>query len=306
MKRYIIIRLFQGIVTLFVISLVVFSLVRLTGDPSILFLGEVATPKDRQEIRHKLGLDKPLTTQYAIFIHDAARGDFGRSIAAKRHVIDLIRERLPNTLKLIVVAVIIGFSFGVPLGVVAAVKKGHFVDKLARVVAASGQSMPIFWLGIMLIEIFSVQLRVLPTSGMSGWKSYFMPAFCLGILLMAGIIRLLRASMLDALDTEYVKMARIKGVPEKVVIWKHAFRNSLLAMISFSAMQIVILITGSIAVETVFAWPGYGRMAYESIMHRDFPMIQGMVLVTASIIILVNLATDFFYAYLDPRIRLTT
>lgn len=306
MRRYIFVRLVQGIVILFIISVVVFGLARLTGDPSIYFLGEEPTPEERAEIRRSLGLDKPLTTQYWIFVRGAVRGDFGRSIMSRRPVSESIKDRLPNSIKLDVVALFIAFLIGLPLGVLGAARKGSYWDKLARVIAGLGQSIPVFWLGIVLIMVFSVHLRLLPTSGMVGWKSYIMPGFCLGIFMMAGILRLLRANMLDVLDSEFIKMARIKGVSERMVIWHHALRNSLLAVVSFAGLYAAILIGGAIAVETVFAWPGFGRLAYESIMGRDYPVIQGVVLTSAVIIILANLATDIIYAYLDPRIRYTT
>ena len=304
MRRYIFIRVMQGFVTLFILSIAVFGLVRLTGDPSILFLSEVATQKDRDEIRHMLGLDKPLVVQYMIFAGNAVRGDFGTSIVGKRTVIELIKDRLPNTVRLLGVAVLMAFVIGFPLGVMAAAKQGRFVDVFARTLAGLGQAMPAFWLGLLMIALFAVRLRILPTSGMGGWQSYLMPGFCLAIFLMSGIIRLLRASMLDVLDTEYIKMARIKGVSERMVIWKHALKNSLLAVVTFSGMQMAALMSGSIVVESIFAWPGFGMMSYESMMMRDFPMIQGLVLTTAVIMILANLITDILYAYLDPRIKL--
>jgi peptide/nickel transport system permease protein len=195
------------------------------------------------------------------------------------------------------------FIFSIPLGVLAAVRKDTALDVCVRVIAGLGQSLPTFWVGLMLIHIFVVMLGILPSSGMGSWKHYLMPAFCMGNFLMAGIVRLLRSSMLEVLDSDYIRLARVKGVSQTAVIWSHALRNSLLSVLSFGGMYIAIMITGAILIETVFAWPGFGRLAYSAIVNQDFPLIQGVILMAGAIVMVANLLTDISYAYLDPRIR---
>ena len=303
MQRYIVMRLFQNIIALIILSMIIFFLVRLSGDPALLMLPEGATQEHYQEMRAQLGLDKPIYVQYGIFLANAARGDFGRSIRTKRVVIASIKEALPNSMKLVVVSMVMAILISIPLGVMAAVKKGAFIDTFARVVAGLGQSLPTFWVGLMLIQLFVVWLGILPASGMETWKHYLMPAFCLAIYLVAGIVRLLRSSMLDALDSDYIKMARIKGVSERVIIYKHALRNSILPILSFGGMYVAIMITGAILIETVFAWPGIGRLAYRAIVSQDFPLIQGVVMAAAVVVMTANLITDILYSFFDPRIR---
>jgi len=303
MRRYIVIRLLQTVVTLFILSMVIFGLVRLSGDPALLMLPETATEEDYRYMRAQLGLDKPIYVQYGIFITNALRGDFGRSIRTRRPVVESIRETLPNSMKLVGVSLFITIILGFPLGIIAAAKKDTYADTFARVIAGLGQSLPTFWVGLMMIQIFVVLLGVLPASGMGSWRHYLMPSACLGIFVMAGVVRLLRSSMLEVLDSEYIRMARIKGVSERVIVWKHALRNSLLSVLSFGGMYIAIMITGAILIETVFAWPGFGRLAYASIVNQDFPLIQGIVLTSGAVVMVTNLITDILYAYLDPRIR---
>jgi len=266
-------------------------------------LPEGATKEHYQEMRAYLGLDKPIYVQYCIFITNAMKGDFGKSIRTKKPVIDSIKEMLPNSIKLVAVSMVMAFIISIPLGVMAAVKKGTFIDTFARVIAGLGQSLPTFWVGLMLIQLFVIRLGVLPASGMETWKHYLMPAFCLAIYLVAGVVRLLRSSMLEALDSEYIKMARIKGVSEMIIVYKHALRNSLLPVLSFGGMYIAIMITGAILIETVFAWPGVGRLAYRAIVSQDFPLIQGVVMAAAVVVMTANLITDILYSYFDPRIR---
>lgn len=296
-------RLVQNIIALLILSMIVFGLVRLSGDPALLMIPEGSTEQDYQLIRAELGLNQPVYVQYGVFLANAIRGEFGRSIRTKKPVAESIREMLPNSMKLVGVSMLIALLFSLPLGVISAVKKGTYLDTFARVVAALGQSLPTFWVGLILIQVFVVHLGLLPATGMESWKNYIMPAFCLGIFVMAGIARLLRSSMLEALGSEYIKMAKIKGVSGRVVIWKHALRNSLLPVLSFSGMYVAIMITGAILVETVFAWPGFGRLAYTAITHQDFPLIQGVVLTAGGVVMAANLVTDILYAYLDPRIR---
>ena len=304
MRRFILLQLMQMVLTLIVLSAAIFGLVRLGGDPVLQFLPPEATQEEYQALRVQFGLDKPVYFQYWRFLVSAAKGDFGTSIFTKRPVIDSIKEMLPNSIRLVAVSTFVAFLIAIPLGVMAAVKKGTAVDTTARVIAGLGQSAPSFWVGLILIQFFAVQLRVLPSSGMGTWKHYIMPSTCLAFFILAGPIRLLRSSMLEALDSEYIRLAKIKGVSPRSIVWKHALRNSLLPVVSFSAMYIASLVTGAILVETVFAWPGIGRLSYRAILNQDYPVIQGVVLTTAVIVIGANFIADILYAYIDPRIRL--
>lgn len=303
MQRYILFRLMQAVVTLFVISIVVFLLARASGDPLHLMMPMEASKEDYDLVRKELGLDRPLHIQYVVWLGKVAQGDFGKSLRAKVPVKELLAQRLPNSMKLALVALTFTMLLALPLGIVAAVKKGSGVDTVAKVVALLGQSMPTFWLGIVLMIIFAVWLRWVPTSGMGSLKHYLMPAFTLGWFITAGVMRLVRSSMLEVLDSEYVKLARIKGVSERRVIWLHALRNALIPVITFAAVYFAIFIGAAVVVETVFNWPGVGRLAYEAVIWRDFPIIQGVVITVAAIVMVLNLAVDVVYAYIDPRIR---
>ena len=303
MQRYILRRFFQSLLALLAISMLIFIMRRLTGDPVMLMLPDDASREDIAQLRHALGLDQSLPVQYWVFISKAGRGDFGRSIKGQMPVSEMIKDRLPNSLKLGAVALCIAVLLAFPLGVVAAVKKGTALDTMANIVAVLGQSLPQFWVGIVLIQIFAVQLRWLPVAGVGTLWHYILPAFTLGWFVVAGMMRLLRSSMLDVMGSEFVKLARIKGVPESTVIWKHALRNAMIPVLTFGAIYLTILVTGAILVETVFAWPGLGQLIYQGIVFRDFPVVQAVVLLTAGIVIVVNLLVDILYAYVDPRIR---
>jgi peptide/nickel transport system permease protein len=263
-----------------------------------------ATQEDYAEARRYLGLDRPYVEQYLSFVGKAVRGDFGTSLRARKPVIDLIRERLPNSLKLAVFAMGISLAMAFPLGVMAAVKKGTGIDRAAQVIAVLGQSLPTFWLAIILVEFVSGRLQWLPAAGNdAGFASYILPGFTLGWFVVAGMMRLLRSSMLEVLDSDYVKLARVKGVAERRVVWLHALKNALIPVVTFAGVYFAILVTTAIVVETVFAWPGLGRLAYEGISSRDFPVIQAVVLTTAAIVALISLCVDCLYAVIDPRIR---
>lgn len=303
MQRYIVRRLFQSVLALLAISLLVFLMSRMTGDPTMLMLPDDASQEDIARLRRALGLDQPLTVQYWVFLSKAVQGDLGRSIKGQMPVTEMLTERLPNSLKLAAVAMGVAVLMAFPLGVVAAVKRGTAFDTVANIVAVLGQSLPQFWVGIVLIQIFAVRLRWLPVAGVGTLWHYVLPAFTLGWFVVAGMMRLLRSSMLDILGSEFVKLARIKGVPETAVIWKHALRNAMIPVLTFGAVYLAILVTGAILVETVFAWPGIGQLIYQGIVFRDFPVVQAVVLLTAGLVIAVNMLVDILYAYLDPRIR---
>lgn len=303
MQRYIVVRAGQSVVALLILSLIIFALGRMSGDPVVLLLPPDATQEAEDILRRSLGLDQPWPVQYWKFISNAAQFDFGDSIKAKRPVLDLITPKVMNSVRLGLAAMVITLAIGIPLGVLAAVKRDTFFDGGAKLIAILGQSLPQFWVGIMLIQLFTVQLDLLPAAGTGGISHYVMPAFTLGWWVAAAIMRLLRSSMLEALDGEYIKMARIKGLPEWKIVWKHTFKNALIPVLTFAGTYLATFITGAILVETVFAWPGLGRLVYDSIIWRDFPVLQSLVLMIAAVVITVNLAVDIAYAYIDPRIR---
>jgi peptide/nickel transport system permease protein len=303
MLRFVAARLVQSLVALAIISVVVFVLARATGDPLYLILPMSASQEDFDNARRYLGLDRPYVEQYLSFVGRAVTGDFGNSLRARRPVSELIRERLPNSLKLALFAMGVSLAMAFPLGIMAAVHKGTGLDRFAQIVSVLGQSLPTFWVAILLVEFVAGRLQWLPAGGNEGFTSYVLPGFTLGWFVVAGLMRLLRSGMLEVLDSEYVKLARVKGVGEGRVIWLHALKNALIPVITFAGIYFAILVTTAIVVETVFAWPGLGRLAYEGISSRDFPVIQAVVLTTAAIVAVVNLCVDCLYAVIDPRIR---
>jgi len=306
MLRFVLARLSQAAITLLLFSVVIFGLARATGDPLTLVLPMVATEEDFANARRYLGLDRPLYAQYVTFVGRAATGDFGTSIRSRRPVVELLRERLPNSLALAAFSMAVSLLIAFPLGVLAAVRRGTALDSGAKVLATLGQSLPTFWVGIVLIEVVAGRLQWLPAGGSGSLAHYILPGFTLGWFVVAGLMRLLRSAMLEVLDAEYVTTARAKGAPEVSVVWRHALRNALIPVVTFAGVYFAILVTSAIVVETVFAWPGMGRLAYEAITGRDFPVIQAVVLVTAAIVVTVNFAVDLLYAVIDPRIGLAS
>ena len=303
MQRYIVGRLFQSVVSLVVVSVVVFALVRFSGDPIAIMAPPEATQQDIELIRAYLGLDRPWTVQYWRFATRALQGDFGQSIRFRRPAMDLIFERYGATLELGGLAVLIVIVVAIPVGVHAAVRRGTALDYVARGFAAVGQAMPPFWLGLLLVLLFGVLLRLLPTSGRGTPLHILLPGITLGWFAVAGLMRLTRSAMLDVLGSEYVKLARIKGLPERQVIWKHAFKNAALPVVTFAALLFVALLNGSIIVETVFSWPGLGLLVIEAVDSRDYPIVQAVVMCLSAMYIGVNLIVDMLYAYLNPKIR---
>jgi peptide/nickel transport system permease protein len=304
MKRYIVQRLLQGIVLLFLVAAIVFFLGRLTGNPVDLMLPEGSPPEDRIAMIKSLGLDGPLYRQFLIFIGNALHGDLGTSIRMREPAVDVFFSRLPNTLAIIPFAILFAVAVGIPLGVVASLNRGNIVDRAAGAVAVMGIATPSFWLGVVLIFVFSVQLGWLPSGRMGGPEHYVLPVITLGSFLVAGFMRLVRSSMLDVMGSEFVKLARIKGLSEAVVVWKHCLRNALIPVLTLWGVFVGNLITGAIVVETVFAWPGVGRLTYEAVIYRDFPLLQAIIILKAMLILTINLGVDILYAYVDPRIRL--
>jgi peptide/nickel transport system permease protein len=305
MGRFIVRRLLHGLVLLFMVATVVFVLGRLTGNPVDLMLPEDATAEDRTRLIKSLGLDGPMHTQFLVFIGNALQGDLGTSIRMRQPAVDLFFSRLPNTLVIIPWAILLAMVVGIPLGVVAALNRGNMLDRGAGTIAVLGIATPNFWLGIVLIFVFSVELGWLPSGRMGGPEHYVLPVITLGTFLTAGFMRLTRSSMLDVLESEFVKLARIKGLSETVVIWKHCLRNAMIPLLTLWGVFVGNLITGAIVTETVFAWPGVGRLTYEAVIYRDFPLLQAVIILKSILILSINLLVDILYAYVDPRIRLS-
>jgi peptide/nickel transport system permease protein len=303
MWRFLIGRVLQTVLSMLVVISIVFVLTRLSGNPVHLLLDVNASDRDQQILMHHLGLDKPLPVQYAIYVTNVVRGDFGNSVLSRRPVTEHIWERLPATAELGFVAMFLSVLIGVPLGMYSAVRRGGALDSGARIFAVLGQSMPAFWLGLMLILIFAVLLGFLPAGGRGGIEHIVLPAFTLGYFTSAAILRLTRSAMLEVLGSDYIKFARLKGLPERVVLWKHGLKNALLPVVTFAVMLFVQFLGGAVVTETVFAWPGLGRLILESITTRDYPIVQAGVLVLSGLYLTGNLMVDFLYGYLNPRIR---
>ena len=303
MCRYLFGRLLQTVLSMLVVVSIVFVLTRLSGNPIYLLLDVNATQRDQEILTRHLGLDKPLPVQYGIYVMNVAAGDFGSSIISRRPVVEHIWERLPATVELGFVAMFMSILIGVPLGMYSAVRRGGALDTGARVFAVLGQSMPTFWLGLMLILFFGVVLGVLPAGGRGGLLHLVLPAFTLGYFTSAAILRLTRSAMLEVLGSEYIKFARLKGLHEQVVLWKHGLRNALLPVVTFAVLLFVQFLGGAVVTETVFAWPGLGRLILESITTRDYPVVQAGVLVLSALYLTGNLFVDLLYSYLNPRIR---
>jgi peptide/nickel transport system permease protein len=305
MRRYIVHRLWQGVILLILVATIVFFLGRLTGNPADLMLPEDATEEDRVALIETLGLDAPVYEQFGIFIANAVRGDLGESHRYRGPVVDIFFSRLPNTLKIVPAAMLLAMIMAIPLGILSALRRGGIVDRVSGTIAVLGIATPNFWLGILLIYVFSVQLGWLPSARMGGYLHYVLPTITLGTFLVAGFMRLIRSSMLDILDSEFVKLARIKGLSEAVVVWKHCLRNALIPVLSLWGVFMGGLVTGAIVTETVFAWPGIGRLTYEAVIFRDYPLLQAVIIMDAVLILFINLTIDILYAYIDPRIRLS-
>ena len=304
MKQYILRRVGYSLLSLFLLSLIIFLFVRVTGDPMSLLTEPGASPEDIEAMRHQFGLDQPLWVQYWHFVAAFITGDFGQSFYYRTPVLDLYFQRLPNSLMLAAVAMTLSLLIGIPSGILAAVRVDRFWDSAGKIFALLGLSLPQFWVGLVLILVFSVSLGWLPSSGSGTVWHLLMPAFTLGWYFAAAHMRLTRSSMLEVLGSEYVKLARLKGLPEALVIGKHALKNALIPVITLAGINLVVMINVAIVVETVFAWPGIGRLLYEGVTFRDFPVVQAVVVIGGSMIILVNLLVDILYALIDPRIRL--
>ena len=303
MQRFIVVRLLQAIVTLLFLSLAVFLSVHLTGDPALFLLGPESTEDDYQQMKENMGLDKPLPVQYGLFLTRAARADFGESHISQQPARKELLARFPATLQLAGAAFLLTMVIGIPLGILSAVKRDSIFDYIGKLFAVVGIAAPSFWIAIMLILLFGAILGWLPTFGRGGIDHFILPAFVLSWSGMAGVLRLARSSMLEVLDSEYVKFARIKGLPERIVIYKHALKNSVIPVLTFSGLTLAGLLNGSVVIEVIFAWPGIGRLMLQGINQRDFPIIQATVLTAGAFYIATALLVDILYAYVNPRIR---
>jgi len=303
-KQYIARRVGYSLLSLLLLSLTIFLFIRLTGDPTALLTEPGASEDDIAAIRQKFGLDQPLWIQYGVFIGNVLQGGLGDSFYYQTSVVELYLTRLPNSLLLATTAMSFSLLLGIPTGILAAVKVGRFWDSAGKLFALLGLSLPSFLVGLLLILLFSVYLEWLPSSGSGGFWHLLMPAFALGWYFAAAHMRLTRSSMLEVMGSEYIKLARLKGLSETRVIAKHAFKNALIPVITLAGINLINMINVAVVVETVFAWPGIGRLLYEGVSFRDFPVVQGVVVIGGAMIVIVNLLVDIVYAIIDPRIRL--
>jgi ABC-type dipeptide/oligopeptide/nickel transport system permease component len=303
MLQYLFKRLWHTVFVLIGISMISFFFIHLSGDPVLLMLPADASHQETETLREQLGFNDPIHVQYLRFAWQAVRGKFGNSLYYKVPAIELILERLPASLELAVAAMLIALLVAVPIGIVSAVRRGSLLDMGSMLGALFGLSMPHFWLGIMMILLFSVKLGWLPTSGRGTLAHLVMPALALGMSLMAMFARLTRSVMLEVLSLDYIRTARSKGLREPVVIYKHAFKNALIPIVTVAGMQFGFLLGGTVIIETVFAWPGVGRLVVQAIFNRDYPLVQATVLVLSVIFVAVNFLVDMLYMYLDPQIN---
>jgi len=303
MTRFLVRRAGQSVIVLWVVVTFVFFLVRLSGDPVALMLPEDASAQDAAALRHQLGLDRALGQQYALFLGAALRGDFGVSLRQNQPSLGMVLARMPATLSLAGVAVALTVLIAVPIGVLAATRPNGWLDQLARAAAVVGQSMPVFWLGILLILLFAVRLRVLPAFGEGGLRHALLPGITLAAYSAPVTMRMLRSNLLDVLYADYVRTARAKGLAERVVLYKHAVRNAAIPVLTVFALRIGVLLGGAVVTEQVFAYPGMGQLVLQAIAQRDYPVVQAFVAVVACLIVALNLVLDLGYALLDPRVR---
>lgn len=303
MLRLLLVRLVQIPAIIIAMSLLVFIFLNASGDPAQLLMPTGATERDIEEMRRALGLDRPLYVQYWTFLSNALQGDFGTSLRSRQPAMDTVLAALPATLELAFAAIIISTAISIPLGIAAAVKRNSPIDTIATVVAVLGQSMPVFWLGILLILLFSVTLNWLPVSGRGSWQSLVLPAVTLGWYMNALMTRLTRSAMVEVLNEPYIRTARAKGMPMRTIIFKHAFRNARIPILTIWGLQAGTMLTGTFVTETVFAWPGLGRASIHAVLGRDFPVVMASIAIFTLIFVFINLIVDLAYYALDPRIR---
>ena len=303
MRHYIARQLVQFVVVILGISILAFAILHVLGDPVLLLLPQNAGKEEFERYRHLLGLDRPLYVQYGKFLSKAVVGDFGKSWYADTPAFRLVLERMPPTIYLTFAGLFVALLISLPLGILAALKRHSWVDNLCTTIAVAGQAVPLFWLGIMMIIVFSVRLRLLPASGYDSWENFLMPSFCLGAALAPLTMRLVRSGVIEVMNMDFIKTARAKGVAESMVVIKHAFRNACIPVITVIGLQFGQLLGGAIITETVFAWPGVATLTVESIRNQDFPVVQCAVILHALVIVSLNLIVDLTVAFIDPRIR---
>jgi len=304
MRTYVLSRLAQSALTLLGVSVLVFVILRvLPGDPARMLLPDGAPESAVAELNRQLGLREPLVVQYGLFLGSVARGDFGQSFQYRAPALRVVLERLPATVQLTLAAMFITIAAGVPLGIFTAVRRGTRYDVAGTIVAVLGQSLPNFWLGIMLILLFGVALRWLPTSGFAGWTSLVLPAVTLAAFPTALVARLTRSSMLEILNRDYIRTGRAKGLAERRVVFRHALRNAAIPVLTVIGLQIGALLGGAVITESIFAWPGMGKLIVDAIFFRDFPVVQTVLILAATVFVVINLAVDLLYTVIDPRIR---
>ena len=303
MRSYLLRRLWQAVLVLFGVSVVVFLILHLTGDPAALLLPPDATAEDVARFRKAMGFDDHVAVQYVRFLKGALRGDFGESVRHGEPAMHLVLERLPATFELAGAGLLLAMCLAIPAGIISAVKRNTPIDYVSTVVALMGQAMPTFWLGIMLILVFSVRLSWLPSSGRGDFQHLILPAVTLGLFTTARITRLTRSGMLEVLGQDYIRTARAKGVSEQPVVWKHALKNAAIPIITIVGIELGTLLGGSVITETIFAWPGVGRLSVQAIFNRDYPVVQAAVFLLASTFVFLNFIVDVAYTWLDPRIR---
>jgi ABC-type dipeptide/oligopeptide/nickel transport system permease component len=302
MGPYLLKRLYHSFIVILGITLIIFIITHMIGDPVVLLLSPEATQADREELQRQLGLDRPLPIQYMVFLKDAVRGDFGISFRHQRPALELVLHHLPATLELTLAAMFLSILISIPLGILASMKPGSLLDRTGMTFALFGQSAPVFWIGIMFILLFGVKLRWFPVSGRGGIENLIMPAMTLALFSTAIQTRLTRSSMIDILDKDFIRTARSKGLHEFKVILKHGLKNALIPIITIVALQFGMMLSGAVITETIFAWPGVGRLAVNAIYNRDYPVIQAAVFVTSFFFIFINLIVDIIYTKIDPRI----
>ncbi|UDM51175.1 ABC transporter permease [Cupriavidus sp. MP-37] len=296
-------RLLHGLISILGASVIIFLISRLSGDPLALLLPADAPPEVIEQTRQHLGLDQPLVAQYLVFLRNAVTGDFGNSYRWQEPALGLILERLPATVELALAALAFSIAMAVPFGVLSAVYRGSWFDRFAKVFAMAGQAMPNFWVGLLLILLFAVQLNWLPAFGRDSWNSLVLPAIALGWYPVAAQTRVVRSAMLDVLDSDYIRMGRAMGLPERVLVWKYALRNAAIPLVTILGVYFAAMLGGAFVVEVIFAWPGVGRTVVEAVFARDFPVVQAGVMLTSVLFVLSNLLVDLSYGLIDPRIR---
>ncbi len=307
MKRYIIKRLLQTVIVIIGVTVISFGVLFMTGDPTMLLLGDQARgmPREKiEEFRHNMGFDRPWIVQYASYMKNVLKGDLGTSYYHRRPNVDIIKDSMPNTIKLATSAMALTIIIAVPLGILSATKRNSLIDRFTMSFGLLGQSLPVFWLGIIMILIFGVKLRWLPVSGMGTYKHLIMPTVALGLFSCARDARMIRSCMLDVLNQDYVRTARAKGLPERLVIYKHALKNALIPVITMLGMEFGFLLGGAVITETIFAWPGIGRLTINAILTKDIPLVQASVIVLALIFVFINLFVDLVYTLLDPKVSM--